>query len=142
MTNTALSNGVAGPLSVPAELTDAELALARGTAANPASPADPVPSPVIVEAVAGPALDPPGTPGAASTLPVGFASVKVLALFSSDQPNTGQANLDGVGWRRLATTNDSAHANLGLLASAARIQGTAAPVRHEADNQIHEIYVW
>jgi hypothetical protein len=36
----------------------------------------------------------------------------------------------------------SAHANLGRLAAATRLQGTATPVRHEADNQIHEIYLW
>jgi hypothetical protein len=122
---------------VPADLTDAELALARGSA--------PAPPPPVVDngaVLARPTLDPPGTPSAAGTLPAGFVSVQVLALFSSGDADNGQANLDGIGWRRLATTNDSAHVNLNLLAAAARIQGTPTPVRHEADNQIHEIYVW
>lgn len=123
--------------SVPAELTEVELALARaGSAAADPPPVAPV------EAVAAPCFDPPGTAGAAGALPTGFAAVRVLALFSSDEPTNAQANLDGVGWRRLATTNESAHANLALLAAAARVQGNAVPVRAEADNQIHEIYVW
>ena len=71
-----------------------------------------------------------------------FASVRVIALFSSANALNGWALLDGIGWRRLAATNASAHANLGLLAAAARVQGTPASVRHEADSQIHEIYLW
>lgn len=49
---------------------------------------------------------------------------------------------EGIGWKRIATANDSAQTTLGLLATGARIGGAAASVRHERDNQIHEIYVW
>jgi hypothetical protein len=47
-----------------------------------------------------------------------------------------------VGWRRFATTNDSAHAALSTLASAARSQGGTVLARDDADGQIHEIYLW
>jgi hypothetical protein len=66
----------------------------------------------------------------------------VLALFSTGAHANGWAFLEGIGWKRIATANDSAQTTLGLLASVARIAGTAASVRHESDNQIHEIYVW
>jgi hypothetical protein len=77
-------------------------------------------------------------PAAASA----FQNVRVLALYSSGAHANGWAFLEGVGWKRLAVANDSAQNTLGLLVTAARIAGTAASVRHESDNQIHEIYVW
>ncbi|HEU4425558.1 MAG TPA: hypothetical protein VFR67_23735 [Pilimelia sp.] len=123
--------------AVPEDLDEAELAIAHAASAAAA--------PIVAAAVAAePALDPPGTPGAARAgADVGaFASVRVLSLFSSANANNGWAYLDGIGWRRFATTNSSAHVNLGLLANGARAQGTPTPVRHESDNQIHEIYLW
>lgn len=120
---------------VPPELTEAELAIARGEATT--GPPEPAPVPL-----ARPTVDPPDAPSGSGPLPAGFVSVKVLALFASSDTRNGRANLDGLGWRRLAATNDSAHLNLGLLATAARMQGTATPVRHEADEQIHEVYLW
>jgi hypothetical protein len=135
-----MSTSISDALAVPPELTDAELALARGEVAPEPTPAPAPPAPETE--LARPALNPPGTPGAVNTVPAGFSSVRVLALFSSGDPENGQANLDGIGWRRVAATNDSAHVNLSLLAAAARMQGTATPIRHDADNQVHEIYLW
>ncbi|HEU5110280.1 MAG TPA: hypothetical protein VFT95_17200, partial [Micromonosporaceae bacterium] len=84
------------------------------------------------------------TPGAAriGTDAGAFLTARILALFSSAHADNGWAYIEGIGWRRVATGASSAHVNLGMLLSAARIQGTATPVRHEADNLIHEIYLW
>ena|SRR2546421_5671339 len=121
-----------------AQLDESELALARSTGTPAATSA------AARAAEAQPMLDPRGTPGAARQPATAglFQSVRVLALFSSNNHDNGWANLEGVGWRRFASTNDSAQTSLNLLAAAARIQGTPASVRYENDNQIHEIYVW
>jgi hypothetical protein len=121
----------------PHQLDETELALTRGTGTAATGAA-------MAAAEAQPMLDPPGTPGAArQPAAVGaFQSLRVLALFSSNNPDNGWAFLEGVGWRRIATANDSAETSLSLLTMAARIQGTPASVRYENDNQIHEIYIW
>src|SRR6266571_1193817 len=118
-------------LDQPRQLDESELALAQGAGAATAA------------AQARPVLDPPGTPGAARQPAAAgvFQSLRILALFSSSAHDNGWAYLEGVGWRRIATTNDSAQTSLDLLTAAARIQGTPASVRYENDNQIHEIYV-
>ena len=126
---------MADGIPVPEDLDEAELAITQAPGAE------------VRERITGPAaptLDPPGSPGAArADQAVGaFPAVRVLSLFSSAHPVNGWAFLEGVGWRRLAVNDPSAHANLGRLAAAARLQGTATPVRHETDNQIHEIYLW
>jgi hypothetical protein len=118
----------------PRQLIEAELALAISTAPPAFQAATVVARPTLEPPGAGPAADPAGA--------AAFQSVRVLALFSSTAHANGWAFLEGVGWQRIATTNDSAHATLGLLAGAARIAGTVASVRRESDNQIHEVYVW
>jgi hypothetical protein len=124
-------------VAVPEDLDEAALALAQAPATGAGAVAAAI-------AAAQPSLDPPGTPGAArAVIDAGiFSNVRVLSLFSSGHSMNGYGFLEGVGWRRFATTNPSAHVNLGLLASGAREQGFATPVRHEADGQIHEIYLW
>ncbi len=125
-------------LDQPRQLDESDLALAQSAGAQATAAA------AAMAAEAQPMLDPPGTPGAARQ-PANagaFQSVRIQALFSSAAHDNGWAYLEGVGWRRIATTNDSAQTSLGLLTAAARIQGTPAPVRYENDNQIHEIYVW
>jgi len=93
---------------------------------------------------AAPVLHPPGTAGAASAqnLAGTWQTKQVLALFNTRASRTGWAYLDGVGWRRLAASGDSAHTALGILASASRSSGRAVIARDEADGQLHEIYFW
>ena len=125
-------------LDQPRQLDESELALAQGAGAATAT------TTTTAAAQARPVLDPPGTPGAARQPAAAgvFQSLRILALFSSSAHDNGWAYLEGVGWRRIATTNDSAQTSLDLLTAVARIQGTPASVRYENDNQIHEIYVW
>jgi hypothetical protein len=124
-------------IGVPEDLDEAEPALAQA----PSGAAGAVAAAV---AAAEPAMDPPGTPGAARTVTNAgaFAKLRVLSLFSSEHATNGWLFLEGVGWRRIATADPSAHVNLGLLGAAVRAQGTPTPVRHESDNQVHEIYLW
>jgi hypothetical protein len=124
----------------PVDLTEDQLAIAHhagaastvtGTAAAAGHPA--------------PVLHPPGTVGATAgtaNLAGTWQTRQVLALYNTRASRSGWAYLDGVGWRRFATTSDCAHVALGTLASAARTSGGTVIARDEADGQLHEIYLW
>ena len=124
----------------PADLTADQIALTHQSGGTGTSTVD-----GTAVAPNGPALHPPGTAGAAAgqvNLAGTWQTKQVLALFNTRSSRTGWAYLDGVGWRRLATTNDSAHTALGILASASRMTGSPVVARDEADGQVHEIYLW
>jgi hypothetical protein len=131
--------GGVGLMARPADLTEDQIALAHQFAAERASTAGPART-----AEAGPLLHPPGTAGAAApqNLVGTWQTKQVLALFNTRAGETGWAYLDGVGWRRMATTGDSAHMALDILASASRLSGRPVVARDEADGQVHEIYFW
>ncbi len=134
------SHGPEG-LSRPADLTADHLALThRRGAGIDLSTAD-----NTAIAQNGPVLHPPGTAGAATvqgSLAGTWQTKQVLALYNTRAGRNGWAYLDSVGWRRLATTSDSAHMALGILASASRTAGSAVVARDEPDGQLHEIYLW
>jgi hypothetical protein len=92
-----------------------------------------------------PVLHPPGTIGATAgtgNLAGTWQTKQILALYNTRASRSGWAYVDGVGWRRFATTNDSAHVALSMLASAARVSGGTVLARDEADGQLHEIYLF
>ena len=125
----------------PAELTADQLALTHQTGSIGTG----IVTSDITAAQNAPILHPPGTAAAASTVTnlVGAWQTKqIRALFNNRASRSGWAYLDGIGWRQFATTNDSAHVALGLLASAARVSGSNVVARDEADGQLHEIYLW
>jgi hypothetical protein len=92
-----------------------------------------------------PTMSPPGTPGAIVAIDgaaTWLTGKKVVALWANRGARNAYAYLDGVGWKRLADTNDSAHSSLTQLASAARQTGSTVHARDEGDGRIREIYVW
>jgi len=92
-----------------------------------------------------PILHPPGTAGAdgaTASIAGSWQTKQILALFSTRAARSGWAYLDGVGWRKFPTNNDSAHMAIGQLASAARVAGGPVVTREEADGSLHEIYFW
>jgi hypothetical protein len=96
-------------------------------------------------AAAEPTMSPPGTPGAIVAIEgaaTWLTGKKVVALWSNRGPRNAYAYLEGVGWKRMADTNDSAHSTLSMLASAARQTGSIVHVRDEGDGRAREIYVW
>jgi hypothetical protein len=124
----------------PIDLTEDQLAIAHETGA-----ASTTTGTATVSGHTAPILHPPGTVGATTgtaNLAGTWQTKQVLALYSTRASRSGWAYLDGVAWRRFATTNDSAHVALSSLASAARTSGRAVMAREEADGQLHEIYLW
>jgi hypothetical protein len=118
----------------PRALSEQELALAGGSGST---------ATVIVTGE--PTMSPPGTPGALAAqegAKAWLTGKKITALWANKTPRNAHAHLEGVGWRRLADTNDPAHIALTMLASAARQTGSTVNARDEGDGRIREIYVW
>ena len=67
---------------------------------------------------------------------------KITALWCNSSNRNAYASVEGIGWRRLANTNDGAHLSLTMLAAHAEQTGANCNIRIESDNMIHEIYVW
>ncbi|MGH8921833.1 MAG: hypothetical protein ACRDZY_06750 [Acidimicrobiales bacterium] len=98
-----------------------------------------------VTPAAEPLLSPPGTPQAvaagATTAAVWQSTKTVLSLWANNSDRNGYAYVDGVGWKRLATTSDSVHEALLMLASSGRLAGSVT-YPEAGDGLIHEIYLW
>jgi hypothetical protein len=100
---------------------------------------------LTASAIAVPTMSPPGTPGAIVAIDgavTWLTGKKVVAMWANRAARNAYAYLDGVGWKRLADTSDSAHTSLTMLASAARQTGSGISVRDDGDGRIREIYVW
>lgn len=90
---------------------------------------------------------------AAPSLPVSTAGVsagiaawqtgkKVDALWTINQDGNSWFGVAGIGWRKLAHPNETAVSALTMLVAHARATGSTINYRDEADNMVHEIYVW
>jgi hypothetical protein len=91
-----------------------------------------------------PVLSPPGAPQVAvspATAAAWQTNKKILALWTNNSARNGYAFVDGVGWKRLATSSDSAHEALLMLASCSRLAGSIT-YPEATDGLIHEIYLW
>lgn len=113
----------------PRDLSPRELSLAASTGA--ASDARPT-------------REPPQSGGATGDGVGGWISnKKVTSLWSINQNRNVWLYIDGVGWKRLATTSDSAATVLALLtAHAKQTQSPYFSYREEPDGMIYECYVW
>ena len=97
-----------------------------------------------------PSLEPPqvalaaGTVGEAATAATGtwLSDKRVGALWSINQLRNSWAYITGVGWKKLYNTSDSSITAMTMLASHARQTNSRFDYREEADQMIHEIYVW
>src|SRR5262245_49897731 len=69
-------------------------------------------------------------------------AVKVNALWVNSTAVNAWASISGIGWRRIVFANESAFLNITAMLSHARQMNASCNVRIEADNLIHEVYVW
>lgn len=116
-----------------------------GPAAGEARPA------MMASALAAGAVSaPPGQ--AAPTLPLASVAArgvslwqqnkKLSALWSINQDRNSWVGVDGIGWKKLANSNDSSVVALTLLATHAREKDAVVSYREESDGMIYEMYVW
>ena len=94
-----------------------------------------------------PTAEPPATAGITGGVAAVGASVwvsgkKINALWSINQNRNSWVGVAGVGWVKLANNSDSAITALTMLGANAKLTQGVVNYRQEADNMIHEIYVW
>jgi hypothetical protein len=92
---------------------------------------------------AAPTLEPSTIAGAAGD-GVGLwqSNKQVDALYSTYAARFSWMHVAGGPWRRFSPVSDSGVASLALLAAHARDRGRPVNFREEADQLIHEMYVW
>jgi hypothetical protein len=95
---------------------------------------------------AAPTAEPPtaaeGGAAAAIGASVWVNNKKINALWTINQNRNSWVGVAGVGWLRLANNSDSAIVALTMLGANARQTQGVVNYRQEADNMIHEMYVW
>ena len=90
---------------------------------------------------AAPTLE-PGTSGATDGAGLWLTNKQVDALYSTYASRFSWMHVAGATWRRFSPVSDSGVAALALLAAHARDRGRPVNYREEADQLIHEMYVW
>jgi hypothetical protein len=90
---------------------------------------------------AAPTLEPAGAAGADGA-GLWLTNKQVDALYSTYAARFSWMHVAGANWRRFSPASDSGVAALALLAAHARDRGRPVNYREEADQLIHEMYVW
>jgi len=98
-------------------------------------------------AVSAPTAEPPTAAGVGSAAGAIGASVwvnnkKINALWSIAENRNSWVGVAGVGWVKLANNSDSAIVALTMLGANAKVTQGNVNYRQEADNMLHEMYVW
>lgn len=93
-------------------------------------------------AVAEPRLEPPAAALAAEAVGLWVTNKQVDALYSTYAARYSWMHVAGGPWRRFAPVSDSGVSALAMLAAHARDRGRPVNYREEADQLVHEMYVW
>ena len=97
-------------------------------------------------ALAAPTAEPPsggleaGAGGVGAS--VWVSGKKINALWAISENRNSWVGVAGVGWLKLANNSDSAIVALTMLGANAKLTQGTVNYRQEADNMIHEMYVW
>jgi len=91
-----------------------------------------------------PTLQPPGAAAAVTGDGLGLwaTNKQVDALYATYAARFSWMHVAGGPWRRFSPASDSGVAALALLAAHARDRGRPVNYREEADQLVHEMYVW
>jgi hypothetical protein len=93
-------------------------------------------------ALAEPTLEPPAAAVTGDGVGLWVTNKHVDALYSTYAARFSWMHVAGGVWRRFAPVSDSGVAALALLAAHARDRGRPVNYREEADQFVHEMYVW
>lgn len=124
------------PSQRPPAFADGGTGMAQG-AAGAASLRSPAGPPTTQ---ASPSLPTPGT--AVSGVAAWQSGKKIDALWTTNEDGNSWIGVAGVGWKKLAHSSETAVSALTMLAAHARCVNSNVDYRDEADNMIHEMYVW
>lgn len=126
----------------------AEAGAGNGATVEAPRDLDELASDLIASAAAGtlevePTLQPPTAAGiGADGIGLWLTNKQVDALYSTYAARFSWMHVAGGPWRRFSPVSDSGVAALALLAAHARDRGRPVNYREEADQLIHEMYVW
>jgi hypothetical protein len=103
--------------------------------------------PLAVISSGAPTAQPPTSVAARDSVAASDASTwlngkKINALWTVNENRNSWAGIAGVGWVRLANNSDSAIVALSILCAHAKQTQATVNYRQEADDMIHEMYVW
>ena len=121
-------NGAGISVEPPREIGDLTSDLIAGTAETTAVAAEPTLQ--------------PGTAASADSIGLWQTNKQVDALYSTYAARFSWMHVSGGPWRRFSPVSDSGVAALALLAAHARDRGRPVNYREEADQLVHEMYVW
>jgi hypothetical protein len=100
----------------------------------------------VAAAAAAPSAEPPTAAEGGAAAGIGASvwvnSKKINALWAINENRNSWVGVAGVGWVKLANNSDSAIVALTTLGANARHTQGTVNYRQEADNMIHEMYVW
>jgi hypothetical protein len=120
----------AGTVAPPRELDDlAGELIAGATAAAAVGEAEP-------------SLQPPTAAVTGDGIGLWVSNKQIDALYSTYAARFSWMHVAGGVWRRFSPVSDSGVAALALLAAHARDRGRPVNYREEADQLVHEMYVW
>lgn len=117
-----------GTVAPPRELEDLAGELIAGAAA--------------VAGAAEPTLEPPSAAVTGDGVGLWVSNKQIDALYSTYAARFSWMHVAGGLWRRFSPVSDSGVAALALLAAHARDRGRPVNYREEADQLVHEMYVW
>jgi len=118
----------AGTAAPPRELPDLTRDLMAGATAT------------AIEAA--PTLQPPAAAVTGDGVGLWVTNKQIDALYSTYAARFSWMHVAGSVWRRFSPVSDSGVAALALLAAHARDRGRPVNYREEADQLVHEMYVW
>jgi len=117
-----------GTVAPPRELEDLAGELIAGAAA--------------AAGAAEPTLEPPSAAVTGEGVGLWVGNKQIDALYSTYAARFSWMHVAGGLWRRFSPASDSGVAALALLAAHARDRGRPVNYREEADQFVHEMYVW
>jgi hypothetical protein len=89
-----------------------------------------------------PTLEPPSAAVTGDGVGLWVSNKQIDALYSTYAARFSWMHVTGGLWRRFSPVSDSGVAALALLAAHARDRGRPVNYREEADQLVHEMYVW
>jgi hypothetical protein len=126
--NAAGAGAGTGTVAPPRELGDLAGELIAGAAA--------------AGAAAEPTLQPPSAAVTGEGIGLWVSNKQIDALYSTYAARFSWMHVAGGLWRRFSPVSDSGVAAMALLAAHARDRGRPVNYREEADQFVHEMYVW
>ena len=94
-----------------------------------------------------PALTPPTETELKTAEEIGAAAAwyngkKITALWCNQTNRNSYISVPGLGWKKLAPTNDSSVVSMTIMAAHAEQTNATVNIRVEDDGMVHQIYVW